>query len=511
MTTNTQPRVRLDAAVLDRAAGVLLAAAAGDALGVPYEFTSGVPDLPRMVGGGLGPYAPGEYSDDTQMAVCIAEVAATGADLTEAEVLDQIADRFIAWKNNGATDIGISTRAALTGVEPGPGSAVRLSANARRVWARTGRGAGNGGLMRTGVIGLTALDDREHTARAARAVCELTHADPLAAESCVLWCEAIRLAVTEARFDLAGGLDLLPAGGRDQWRSWIDEATDADPADLRGNGFTVTALLAAWAAITSTEQAPREFACEHLQDALVAAVRAGGDTDTVAAIAGALLGARWGASAVPARYRRRIHGWPGLDASDLVRLTVLTARGGMPDSTGWPSASEHAYGGWSSPMAVPHPHDPGVLLGTINTPGHGCAAVVTLCRRGRHRAPDIPRGDQVDVWLIDDERPEKNPNLTFVLTDTARAVRQLRDEDKTVFLHCVAAQHRTPAVAVAYSRLLGHGPEDDVAIEQAVGSGRNGLLWNTAHALATDESPEHRTAVEAALRAAGTREDGSWI
>jgi ADP-ribosylglycohydrolase len=53
---------------------------------------------------------------------------------------------------------------------------------------------------------------------------------------------------------------------------------------FRGNGFTVTALQAAWAAITSTQQAPREFACEHLQDALLAAVRAGGDTDTVAAI-----------------------------------------------------------------------------------------------------------------------------------------------------------------------------------------------------------------------------------
>ena len=52
----------------DRAAGVLLAAACGDALGVPYEFAPRLTQkqTPQMIGGGLGPYAPGEYSDDTR-------------------------------------------------------------------------------------------------------------------------------------------------------------------------------------------------------------------------------------------------------------------------------------------------------------------------------------------------------------------------------------------------------------------------------------------------------------
>mgnify|MGYP000912413489 FL=1 len=119
---------------LDRAAGVLLAAAVGDALGVPYEFAPTISGEPRMLGGGLGPYAPGEYSDDTQMAVCIAEVAATGADLTTPEALDAIADRFLAWRHDGATDIGYTTSAALRGVSPGPGSAKRLAANAARLF-----------------------------------------------------------------------------------------------------------------------------------------------------------------------------------------------------------------------------------------------------------------------------------------------------------------------------------------------------------------------------------------
>lgn len=126
----------------------------------------------------------------------------------------------------------------------------------------------------------------------------------------------------------------------------IDHATGAQPSFFGRNGYTVTALQAAWAAITSSCGYERDHPCEHLSEALFAAVHAGDDTDTVAAIAGALLGARWEASAVPARYRRLVHGWPGLDASDLVRLAVLTARGGRPDNTGWPPAGAHAYTGW---------------------------------------------------------------------------------------------------------------------------------------------------------------------
>jgi len=101
----------------DRAAGVLLGLAIGDALGVPYEFRdSPLPagEAAQMLGGGLGPYAPGEYSDDTQMAVCIANVAATGVDLRSPETLDAIADGFLHWMIGGATDVGNLTRGVLS-------------------------------------------------------------------------------------------------------------------------------------------------------------------------------------------------------------------------------------------------------------------------------------------------------------------------------------------------------------------------------------------------------------
>lgn len=327
----------LDAQVLDRASAVLLGQACGDALGVPYEFAWPPEGEAKMTGGGLGPYAPGEWSDDTQMAVCIARVSERGAGLSSTAELDEIAAAFEAWFAGGATDVGTQTADVLRTAADLTGSpSQRLAAASAALHARTGRTAGNGALMRTGVVGLVALDDREHTARSARAVAELTHADPLAAESCVLWSEAIRVAVTEARLDVRAGLDLLPADRRPAWEAWIADAEQVRPvADLRTNGFTVTALQAAWHAIrrspffSADEFTEYDATVSHLPDALHRAVRIGGDTDTVAAIAGALLGARHGTRYIPREWSLAVHGWPGMRGIDLSRLGRLTAQRGL--------------------------------------------------------------------------------------------------------------------------------------------------------------------------------------
>lgn len=318
----------------DRAAGVLLGQACGDALGVPYEFAAVPSGAAEMIGGGLGPYAPGEWSDDTQMAACIARVSATGADLTSAAALDEIAAAFLAWRRGGATDIGMQTDQVLGRVQRPDdvdGLGRRLTDAAAAHHAGGARTAGNGALMRGGIVGLTRLDDRDATAAAATAVAELTHTDPLAAESCVLHAEAIRVAVLTGELELTAGLDLLPAGRRDFWANAVAEAdhrrgSTRTPDSFPNNGFTVTALQAAWAAITSTED---EGSPESLVAGLQAAVHAGNDTDTVAAIAGALLGARHGAISVPPRWADEVHGWPGLRGADLVELAVRTATGGV--------------------------------------------------------------------------------------------------------------------------------------------------------------------------------------
>ena len=104
----------LTTAQLDRAVGVLLGTAAGDALGAAYEF--GPPRGPElevaMVGGGSFGWEPGEWTDDTSMAIAIAEVAVTGADLRDEEALDTIVRRWHEWMHD-AKDVGIQTSHVL--------------------------------------------------------------------------------------------------------------------------------------------------------------------------------------------------------------------------------------------------------------------------------------------------------------------------------------------------------------------------------------------------------------
>src|SRR5689334_5504472 len=98
--------------VLDRAAGVLVASAVGDALGVPYEFGPRTSD-PKMIGGGLGNLAPGQWSDDTDMANAITQAALEHPDLRSPAALDAIAVGFHEWFRQGPGDIGVQTRRVL--------------------------------------------------------------------------------------------------------------------------------------------------------------------------------------------------------------------------------------------------------------------------------------------------------------------------------------------------------------------------------------------------------------
>lgn len=486
--------MHLTTAQLDRAAGVLLGTAAGDALGVPYEFESRVlrgDEAPQMLGGGLGDFAPGEWSDDTSMAMAAADVAATGADLTTNEALDAIADNFLRWFDGGPADIGIQTRAVLSATrrrlyrgKVGAGAIMRDEANAYA--EQHPHSAGNGALMRTAPVALAHLDGRDDLADAARLVAGLTHADPLAGDSCVLWCEAIRVAVLDGRFDVRAGLDLLPDERVDQWSAWLDAAESEPPKSFSPNGFTVTALQAAAAAITQT-LVPGAVPCRHLQNALDTAVRIGNDTDTVAAIAGGLLGAQWGASAVPWFWRRAVHGWPerdgrSSDSHDLVALATLAVCGGEADGKGWPLVDDVQYFEHAFTDAVPHPFDDGVLLGTHATVDHSADAVVSMCRVGRRQACFGKATEFLASRLMDSGDPAENPNLEFVLADTADAVRCLRAEFKTVLLQCVAGHQRTPSVAVEYGVMLGHSVETVRAavLEAMPGARGRGVVWAAA-------------------------------
>jgi protein-tyrosine phosphatase len=299
--------------------------------------------------------------------------------------------------------------------------------------------------MRTAPVALAYLDDEAALAETARAVSELTHHDPEAGDACVLWCCAIRHAILTGELDARIGLQHIDKDRRDLWVSRLDAAEKAQPSDFTNNGWVVEALEGAWAAIATTpipqdDPAKGVFRVDHLRLALDAAVRGGGDTDTVAAIAGGLLGAAYGASAVPAEWRRVLHGWPGLATRHLAALATRIVKADKPFSYD------------IEPMApVRHPHDDGLWLGdvtTLRTLPPGVDAVVSLCRV---QDDYLPVGvEQIDIRLVDLVDPDANANLDFVLTDTVRLIEQLRNEGRTVLVHCVACQSRTPTVAALY-------------------------------------------------------------
>ncbi len=395
MTSPARPAAALSDSQLDRVEGVLLGQAVGDAMGAPYEpgdipFTG----TPELLGGGFGDYAPGEWSDDTQMSLYIARVAATGADLTSREALDEIARGFCRWVAlDGASDVGVQTRRVLDAVVDSrdePGIAARMRAAAADLDAATRRTGGNGALMRNGIVGLTRLDDRWATAASARAVAELTHADPLAGDCCVIHAEMIRSAVMgppwrggplPAAAAAMRALDLIPAERRNYWRDLFDGGILSDSRCLEppsGDGFTVHALGHATLALAFVNrvltdrtarpagpsgrgeaptdgEAPagkprsartRAGRMDHADRAdrmgriLVRALEASEDKDTVAAIAGALAGSRLGASALDPAWVEAIHGLPrrpdGAErrARDLRELARATALAGLTGAAG---------------------------------------------------------------------------------------------------------------------------------------------------------------------------------
>lgn len=438
----------------DRVEGVLLGTAAGDALGAPYEFKPPRgPELEvAMVGG--GGWEPGEWTDDTSMAIAIAEVAATGADLRDASAQDALVQRWYDWSRT-AKDVGIQTSSVLrAAAQGGVITAASTRAESEKHHQRSGRSGGNGALMRTAPVALAYLDDEDAMVEAARTIAELTHFDTDAGEACVLWCSAIRHAVLTGKLDVRIGMRHIESERRELWAKRLDDAESAQPASFPNNGWVVTAMQAAWSAIATTpipvdDPGAGRFRADHLRLALDAAVRAGYDTDTVAAIAGGLLGAAHGASAVPGAWRRLLHGWPGMNAHGLVALATTIERKGKPDGF------DFSYPGSPVDTLARHPYDDRVLLGGIGVLRklpNDVDAVVSLCRlTDEDMRTDMPH---VEVRLIDQAESDENPHLDFILLDTVRLIEKFRQEGRTVLVHCVGAYSRTPTVAALYGSRL---------------------------------------------------------
>ncbi|WP_406098509.1 ADP-ribosylglycohydrolase family protein [Streptomyces sp. NBC_01013] len=310
----------------DRAAGAVVGSAVGDALGAPFEFgpagvcTARFPDgVGTMCGG--GGWDPGEATDDTQMAVLVAEslLERGGLDLPD------LFDRFRRWAAGEPKDIGLQAEAVLTSGDPWDiAAALHFQVN--------GRAAGNGSLMRAAgsavyfaAAGQPEADARSATMDAARRIAALTHGDRAAWEGTAVLHELIRVALSGADplAAVPGALAAVHPDHRERWAGVLAPAWHPDLA-TEFNGAVWPCLGTALWALRTTRS---------YEDALASAIDAGGDTDTVAAVTGALAGAVYGFGAIPSRWTGLLHvPLPGsgervLRTPDLVALAGRLERG----------------------------------------------------------------------------------------------------------------------------------------------------------------------------------------
>jgi ADP-ribosylglycohydrolase len=308
---------------IDRAVATIVGSAVGDALGAPFEFgppgafSARFPEAGRggeMCGG--GGWEPGEGTDDTQMAVLVAEslLQRGGLDLPD------IFARFQRWAAAGPKDIGLQTEDVLTNGMPWDlAAAIHFQVNQRA--------AGNGSLMRASTSAVYfARAGRTATMDAARRIAALTHGDRAAWEGTAVFHELVRLTLAGADpiRALPDVLELVHPEHRRRYATVL--ADDWHPGSATEFNGAVWPCLgsAVWALRTTNS----------FEDALRAAIDVGGDTDTVAAVTGGLAGAYYGWEAVPARWTDPLHvplpGFGGrvLRSADLIDLAHRLAADG---------------------------------------------------------------------------------------------------------------------------------------------------------------------------------------
>jgi ADP-ribosyl-[dinitrogen reductase] hydrolase len=277
-----EPRISLgfprkdDADRLARAHGVLLGQVIGDSLGSRVELKPAAeiaahfPDGVRELGdGGVYHTLAGQPTDDSEMALALARAIVREGKYDPPKVLDA----YRSWLTSRPVDVGLTTERGLLGLN-------------------TTESESNGSLMRVSPIGIWAAGDPALAARTARDDSMLTHTSPTCIEACAAYCAAIAAGVAGASREEM--IEVAAAQAKGPAHEAVKRAAKGvAPTDFFTHpGWVLLALHNAF------------WCLQHLEfeEALVRTVGHGGDTDTNAAVAGALLGAAHGRRAIPPRW-----------------------------------------------------------------------------------------------------------------------------------------------------------------------------------------------------------------
>jgi poly(ADP-ribose) glycohydrolase ARH3 len=279
-----------DEALRDRFEGCLLGLAVGDALGGRFEAQSAEAVRARFPSvDALIAYPQDEiwYTDDTQMAIGLAEALIERGEVVE----ENLCQAFVA-NYTPSRGYGRGARVVLGAMEEGR--------DHRKIAEEyfPGGSFGNGAAMRVAPVGLLFRDDHERLREQARLSSLPTHTHPLGIEGAQLLALAVALSSAADRLDRdAFFARLLAACESEGYRAKVGEAARVrSPDDLAALGNRIEALHSAPTAIASFALTPDSF-----ESTIGNVILKGGDTDMLAAMAGALSGAYLGAARLPAR------------------------------------------------------------------------------------------------------------------------------------------------------------------------------------------------------------------
>jgi ADP-ribosylglycohydrolase len=286
----------------DRQRGMLLGLAVGDALGAAVEFhpLGTFPEVTSFRGGGPHGLKPGEWTDDTSMALALANsIAEAGWDLH-----DQ-ARRYVAWWRRGlysvndfCFDIGVTTQSALRRFEQ--------TGDARTSGDPSEHASGNGSIMRLAPVPIRYAhlfpDHLEELIRRAIESSLTTHASPQCLSACsyltVVLCGLVhgtpRAEVLRPDWEPLTRAQNIHSLHRDVAEVARGSFRHKRPPAIRGSGYVVHSLEAAlWAFHDAGD----------FREAVLRAVNLGDDADTTGAVCGQLAGACWGESGIPTEWR----------------------------------------------------------------------------------------------------------------------------------------------------------------------------------------------------------------
>lgn len=274
----------------DRFRGCLLGLAVGDALGARFEAQTAEAVCTRFPSvRALFDYPQEEiwYTDDTQMAIGLAEALRAEGRVIEERLCQAFVANYVPSRGYGR-----GARAVLEAMEEGGD----YQAVAEHYFP--GGPYGNGAAMRVAPVGLFFHDNPRLVWEQARLSALPTHRHPLGIEGAQLLALAVALCCRTERFDRTAFFAvLLPICQSPEYRAKIEEAARVrSPAELAGLGNRIEALHSVPTALASFALTPESY-----EETVGNVIRLGGDTDTMAAMAGALAGAYLGANRLPQR------------------------------------------------------------------------------------------------------------------------------------------------------------------------------------------------------------------